>query len=75
MSSSNHINYFQEFDKAYIRLNFIYVQRGGEARSSRRAHNPQFSSSNLLPATYFPYTQNHERDLSNFDDLLIIPIR
>ncbi|EGG41161.1 Hypothetical protein Nlim_1968 [Candidatus Nitrosarchaeum limnium SFB1] len=32
-------------------------QRGGEVRlfrtrSSRRAHNPQFSSSNLLPATF-----------------------
>ena len=27
-----------------------FVQRGGEVRSSRRAHNPKTSSSNLLPA-------------------------
>ena len=30
---------------------FFIDQRGGEVRSSRRAHNPQISGSNLLPAT------------------------
>ena len=36
----------------------IFVQRGGEVRSSRRAHNPKISSSNLLPATFVPKTWN-----------------
>src|SRR3989338_8360170 len=76
---SNLINYFQGFDKAYIGSYSFTNQRGGEARlfrakSSRRAHNPQFSSSNLLPATYFSYTQNHEVDSSNLESLLILPI-
>ena len=47
---------YDKLDKAYIRLLLLDSQRGGEVRllrtrSSRRAHNPQISSSNLLPAT------------------------
>jgi len=45
----------QIFDKAYISHEFSLGLAGWgsqslRAKSSRRAHNPQISSSNLLPA-------------------------